>query len=255
MSRLFTLPHAATTDDWYTPAWIFEAMDETFDLDVASPPGGIPWLPCRRYYSLEDDGLAQPWEGFVWCNPPFSAPASKRSAAPPFRLVQQGPTHRHKSRYFNFRTHVPVAVCERPRRVKGRRQLFICAVRYWRPGRRCSSSAFRSRRCPSAAGGVMKVWRWTCKTHVGLGLLTLQNGNLSPLECSPLVEIAYPDDGPCFFHGTPVLHMFPSRSVPGPPTTPSPRLGTPPTAGGASGEAGTLTTPRVPATRHTFRNG
>lgn len=72
VSRLFTLPHAANTDDWYTPAWIFEAMDVTFDLDVAAPPGGVPWIPARRSFSLEDDGLAQEWEGFVWCNPPYS---------------------------------------------------------------------------------------------------------------------------------------------------------------------------------------
>lgn len=74
MTRLFTLPHAATTDDWYTPAWIFEGMDETFDLDVCTPPGGVPWIPCEAFYTPDDDGLLQPWTGFVWCNPPYSAP-------------------------------------------------------------------------------------------------------------------------------------------------------------------------------------
>lgn len=72
MTRLFTLPHAATTDDWYTPAWIFEAMGETFDLDVCTPPGGVPWIPAKAFYTPDDDGLSQPWTGFVWCNPPFS---------------------------------------------------------------------------------------------------------------------------------------------------------------------------------------
>lgn len=74
MNRLFTLPHAATTDDWYTPAWIFEGMGETFDLDVCTPPGGVPWIPCESFYTPDDDGLSQPWIGFVWCNPPYSAP-------------------------------------------------------------------------------------------------------------------------------------------------------------------------------------
>jgi len=64
-----------TTDDRYTPPFIFEAMELEFDLDVASPPGGIPWIPAKRYYTIHDDGLAQPWEGLVWCNPPFSAAA------------------------------------------------------------------------------------------------------------------------------------------------------------------------------------
>lgn len=65
-----------TTDDHYTPAWIFEAMGLEFDLDVAAPPGGVPWIPAKRYYTISDDGLAQPWDGLVWCNPPFSAAAA-----------------------------------------------------------------------------------------------------------------------------------------------------------------------------------
>lgn len=76
MSRLFTLPHAANTDDWYTPAWIFEGMSVTFDLDVCTPPGGVPWIPAIRYFTEDDDGLTQDWEGLVWCNPPYSAPTA-----------------------------------------------------------------------------------------------------------------------------------------------------------------------------------
>jgi len=72
---LFSLPtdaYAVTSDDCYTPRWVFEAMGLHFDLDVAAPPGG-PWhVPCDRYYTAADDGLAQPWEGLVWCNPPYS---------------------------------------------------------------------------------------------------------------------------------------------------------------------------------------
>ena len=49
-------------------------MGVTFDVDVAAPPGGVPWVPARRSYSLEDDGLAHSWDGFVWCNPPYSSP-------------------------------------------------------------------------------------------------------------------------------------------------------------------------------------
>lgn len=72
---LFSLPSdaiAQTSDECYTPRWVFDAMDLEFDLDVAAPPGG-PWhVPARRYFTAEDDGLAQPWDGLVWCNPPYS---------------------------------------------------------------------------------------------------------------------------------------------------------------------------------------
>lgn len=72
--RLFGQPQTElTSDDYYTPRWVFDTLDLRFDLDVASPPGGPPFVPCDRYYTQEDDGLAQPWDGRVWMNPPFSA--------------------------------------------------------------------------------------------------------------------------------------------------------------------------------------
>ena len=72
--RLFN--HAGpTSDDWYTPPWIFDGLGLTFDLDVASPPGGVPWIPAARFFDIDDNGLAQEWSGLVWCNPPYSAPA------------------------------------------------------------------------------------------------------------------------------------------------------------------------------------
>ena len=63
-----------TTDNIYTPPAIFEAMALRFDLDVAAPPGGVPWVPADRYYTEADDGLSQPWYGRVWMNPPYSKP-------------------------------------------------------------------------------------------------------------------------------------------------------------------------------------
>lgn len=61
-----------TSDECYTPRWVFDAMGLEFDLDVAAPDGG-PWhVPTKRFYTAKDDGLARPWEGLVWCNPPYS---------------------------------------------------------------------------------------------------------------------------------------------------------------------------------------
>jgi len=58
------------SSEWYTPPEIFDALGLTFDLDPCSP-GPDHWVPARKVYTQADDGLAQPWEGLVWLNPPF----------------------------------------------------------------------------------------------------------------------------------------------------------------------------------------
>lgn len=57
--------------EWYTPAWIFEALGIEFDLDPCHPMDILPWVPAWMFYNKEDDGLLQPWEGMVWMNPPY----------------------------------------------------------------------------------------------------------------------------------------------------------------------------------------
>jgi hypothetical protein len=59
-------------DERYTPAWVFEGLGVTFDLDPAAPVQGGDLVPARRRFTREHDGLAQPWAGLVWLNPPFS---------------------------------------------------------------------------------------------------------------------------------------------------------------------------------------
>ena len=73
--QLFTTQQTElTSDDYYTPKWIFDALGLHFDLDVASPPHPTH-VPCDRYLTQADDGLTADWYGRVWMNPPFSRPA------------------------------------------------------------------------------------------------------------------------------------------------------------------------------------
>ena len=60
------------SDEWYTPEWIFEALDVHFDLD---PCNAMMNNPASRwcYKSLTKSGLEHAWSGIVWLNPPFGA--------------------------------------------------------------------------------------------------------------------------------------------------------------------------------------
>lgn len=62
-------PCLGASDEWYTPAYIFDALGETFDLDAAAPPQGGPHVPAKSWHCQHS--LQLPWYGFVWLNPPF----------------------------------------------------------------------------------------------------------------------------------------------------------------------------------------
>lgn len=71
--QLIAWPQAARThDDYFTPKEVFDRLGLRFDLDVCAPPGGVPWVPADRFYTMEDDGLSKDWHGRVWMNPPYS---------------------------------------------------------------------------------------------------------------------------------------------------------------------------------------
>lgn len=57
--------------EWYTPPEILTALGVIFDLDPCSPGKGKSFVTAREHYTIEDDGLAQPWHGLVFCNPPY----------------------------------------------------------------------------------------------------------------------------------------------------------------------------------------
>lgn len=61
--------NTTNNDEWLTPPSIVEALGP-FDLDPCSPVNR-PWDTAAKHYTKEQDGLAQPWEGRVWLNPPY----------------------------------------------------------------------------------------------------------------------------------------------------------------------------------------
>jgi hypothetical protein len=57
--------------EWYTPAWVFEALAMEFDLDPCSPHDAETFVPARTKYTRFDNGLSKSWFGRVWLNPPY----------------------------------------------------------------------------------------------------------------------------------------------------------------------------------------
>jgi hypothetical protein len=53
------------SDEWYTPAILFNQLGLEFDLDVASAFNSPTHVPADRRYTINDDGLTQPWIGRV----------------------------------------------------------------------------------------------------------------------------------------------------------------------------------------------
>lgn len=73
MSNFYVAGAAAMTsssEEWTTPKDLFEELDAEFrfDLDAASTHENAL---CERHYTVVEDGLEMPWEGSVWCNPPY----------------------------------------------------------------------------------------------------------------------------------------------------------------------------------------
>lgn len=62
------------TPEHYTPADILERVVATLgriDLAPCSNSHTAPNVPAARHFTVADDGLAQPWHGRIFMNPPY----------------------------------------------------------------------------------------------------------------------------------------------------------------------------------------
>jgi phage N-6-adenine-methyltransferase len=67
---------SSATDLWATPQDFFGCAERfgRFDLDVCASPENAK---CARYFTVEEDGLAQDWSGLCWMNPPYGRSIKK----------------------------------------------------------------------------------------------------------------------------------------------------------------------------------
>jgi phage N-6-adenine-methyltransferase len=61
---------SSLTDLWATPQDFFDKYDAQyhFEIDVCASPDNAK---CQRYFTEQDDGLKQHWNGICWMNPPY----------------------------------------------------------------------------------------------------------------------------------------------------------------------------------------
>jgi phage N-6-adenine-methyltransferase len=65
---------SSKTDLWATPQEFFDSWDMlySFNTDVCALPENAK---CPHYFTPEQDGLKQPWNGTCWMNPPYGREA------------------------------------------------------------------------------------------------------------------------------------------------------------------------------------
>lgn len=67
---------SSTRHDWATPRRLFAALDAEFGFTL--DPCALPEnATCDRYFTPDDDGLSQAWDGVAFCNPPFGSDIGK----------------------------------------------------------------------------------------------------------------------------------------------------------------------------------
>lgn len=61
---------SSATEMWATPQEFFDKYNELykFETDVCASPENAK---CEQYFTEQDNGLEQTWEGSCWMNPPY----------------------------------------------------------------------------------------------------------------------------------------------------------------------------------------
>jgi hypothetical protein len=66
---------SSASSEWYTPGIIIDhALDALVEIDLDPCSNeGEPNIPAAQHFTIQDDGLAQEWNGRVYMNPPYGS--------------------------------------------------------------------------------------------------------------------------------------------------------------------------------------
>lgn len=70
MREAMKVHYSSDSYEWATPKDFFDKLNEefSFTLDVCASHSNAK---CAQYFTLEQNGLKQSWEGTCWMNPPY----------------------------------------------------------------------------------------------------------------------------------------------------------------------------------------
>ncbi len=72
----FTKKFDSIKQDWTTPKILFNKLNQefNFEYDLAADKNNAL---CAKFYTKDNDGLKQNWDGICWLNPPYGDKSSK----------------------------------------------------------------------------------------------------------------------------------------------------------------------------------
>ena len=103
---------SSRTDEWATPSRTFQDLDAEFHFTL-DPCANDENHKCARYFTKEQDGLAQDWGGqIVFCNPPYGRAiaawvrkASEESRKPGTQVVMLIPARTDTAYFHDYIYH------------------------------------------------------------------------------------------------------------------------------------------------------
>jgi ParB family chromosome partitioning protein len=116
-------------NEWYTPPQFIESarlVMGSIDTDPASNPIANATVKATRFFTKDEDGLQQKWEGNVWMNPPYAQPLMSQFAEAISEKFESGEidqaiilvNNATETQWFQRMASVASAVCFPKSRVK-----------------------------------------------------------------------------------------------------------------------------------------
>jgi phage N-6-adenine-methyltransferase len=68
---------SCATVEWETPQWLFDELSWIYGGFTLDPCATRENAKCERFFTRSEDGLTQPWDGKVFCNPPYGREIEK----------------------------------------------------------------------------------------------------------------------------------------------------------------------------------